>query len=210
MKSKNRRDGSTLYLKTHNKAVRLYRRSSIFLLFSGILNIFAIVLGILQVEAFRINENTIVANLNYYWPISGYSLSYSIQQLINNALLRANHGIMVNFLIILIALLISGLFGVMSFFASKGNKWTLFLASGLYALDFALMFILYSFDIIPFIWANYVFTLVSHIIVMIACIIAIIEYYNVIHLEYKYNGQKLLKLNEEIKSEVIAYGEAND
>ncbi len=210
MKSKNRRDGSTSYLKTHNKAVRLYRRSSIFLLFSGILNIFAIVLGILQVEAFRINENTIVANLNYYWPISGYSLSYSIQQLINNALLRANHGIMVNFLIILIALLISGLFGVMSFFASKGNKWTLFLASGLYALDFALMFILYSFDIIPFIWANYVFTLVSHIIVMIACIIAIIEYYNVIHLEYKYNGQKLLKLNEEIKSEVIAYGEAND
>ncbi len=210
MKTKNRGKRPITYLEAHNKAVRLYQKSSIFLLWSGILNIFSLIIGIVQVATYRMNEDNIIAGLSYYWPKSGYSLSYSLQQLINNALLRANMGIAVNFIIILIGLLLSVAFAFMGFYASRGKKWVLLLGSGLYALDFALMFFIYSFGIIPFYWTNYAFTLASHALILGACILAIIEYYNVVHIEVTFKGKKVLKLDEEIESEVIASGKEDN
>lgn len=208
--NKNRGRRPTTYLQAHNKAVRLYQKSSIFLLWSGILNIFAIIIGIVQAATYKVNASNIIEKLDYIWPKSGYALSYSLQQLINNALLRANLGIAVNFLIILIGLIFSGAFAAIGFLASRGKKWLLLLGSGLYALDFALMFFLYALGIIPFVWTNYAFTLVSHVLILIACIVAIVEYYNVIHIEMVFKGNKDLKLKEEIESEVIACGKENN
>ena len=107
---------------------------------------------------------------------------------------------------IIIALILGGGFALLGFYASRGKKWVLLLGSYLYVVDFVLMIILFSLRIVPFNWTNYAFSIATHVVILAACIIAISQYYNVIHIEYVFKGKNALKLDEEVESEVIAHG----
>ena len=46
----------------------------------------------------------------------------------------------------------------------------------------------------------------SHVIVLSAMIVALIEYYRVLDIEKKFKGAKQVNIEEEVESEVIASG----
>ncbi len=202
MKKERRGKRPLTYLEAHNKAVRLYQKSSIFLLWAGIVNLFSIIIGIIQILA-----SSIIENLPYAWPTSGFSMGLSIQQLVNKLLLENVKGtLIVDFLMIIIALILSAGFALLGFYASRGKKWVLLLGSSLYVADFALMIIVCSLNLVPFNYTNYAFSIATHVVILLACIVAISQYYNVIHIEVVFKGKNALKLDEEVESEVIAHG----
>ena len=188
------------YKEAHNKAVRMYQRCSIFLLWVGIVNVFACLIGVIQIAT-----GTTMQALSYDWPSSGFALTLTIQILINNLLLKAISSLWASFIIMAIALVFGALFAFGGYFASKGNIILLFIGGGLYALDFGAMFFIYKY-FAPFAWTNYAFTLVIHVLVLAALIFAIVQYYNVFHIEKVFKGDNKAKLDEEVESEVIASG----
>ena len=191
------------YFEAHNKAVRAYQKSSIFLLWAGIINLFSLIIGLIQIAASKT-----LSGLTYAWPESGFSMNFSLQQLFNRLLIEnIASSVLAYVLLILIALFLSASFAFLGFFASRGKKWILLSGFSLYCIDFILLFIFVHFSLIPFVWTNYAFSLATHVVILIACIIAIIEYYNVIHIEKVFKGEDALKLNEEVESEVIANGD---
>ena len=188
------------YRSAHNRAVRMYQRSSIFILWAGIVNVFASLIGVIQIAAGSSFEG-----LAYSWPKSGFALTLVAQMVINNLLLKSMSTIGADLLIMFISLVIGGAFGFLGFLASRGRKWLLFIGTGLIALDFAAMFFAYAY-MIPYVWTNYAFTLALHVLLLGACVLAIVEFYNVLHIEKVFNGENISKMEEEVESEVIASG----
>lgn len=189
------------YYEAHNKAVRMYRRTSIFLLWVGILNAFAVILGVIQSAA-----GAKMSELAFDWPNSGFSLAMSVQMLINSLLIQNLDATIADILMIIIALAISAAFAALGVFAGKGKLWVLILGAALYAADFGSMFFIFNSGFVPNVLANYSFSLVTHIAILAACLFAIVEYYNVIHIEKVFRGSKPNKIEEEVESEVIANG----
>lgn len=190
------------YSEAHNKAVKMYQKTSIFLLWAGVVNVLAIVIGIIQMSA-----NSLVSGegIDHIWPSSGFAMNFSGQIILNKLIITSMDSIIADILMIIIAVILGGAFVAVGYFAAKGKRWLLFLGSGIYALDFGAMFFVYQ--AVPMVWTNYAFTLVTHIVILIACLIAIVEYYNVIHIEKVFKGKNALNVEEEVESEVIAHGE---
>lgn len=191
------------YHEAHNRAVKTYQKTSIFLFWAGVVNVFAIIIGVIQNAAGSVLDNT----LAYLWPRSGFAMCFSLQIYLNKLLLT-NISIVavVDILIILIALVLGALFAFIGFMASKGRRLYLFLGAGLYTLDFGAMFIVYHLGAIPSNWTNYAFSLAVHALVLGALAIAIWQYYNVIHIEKVFKGENALRIEEDEESEVIASG----
>lgn len=201
MKKAKRQKHQFTYSEAHNKAVKMYQRSAIFLLWAGVVNVFAIVIGVIQLAA-----NSLVTQVQFPWPTSGFAMSFSVQILLNSVMIKSLDSLAADILMIIIGLVLGGLFAALGFFASKGKRWVLLLGTALYAIDFGIMFFVYESGFVARLWTNYAFTLVTHIVVLVACIVAIVEYYNVIHIEKVFKGNKALKLDEEVEGEVIARG----
>lgn len=189
------------YSTAHNKAVKMYQKTSIFLLWAGVVNVFAIVIGVIQLAA-----GSLVTDFAFSWPSSGFAMSFSFQIMLNSIMIRSLEQVVADILMIITGIAFGGLFAFLGFMASKGKKLFLFLGTGLYALDFAAMFFVYESGNVARIWTNYAFTLVTHAIILVACFIAIIQYYNVIHIEKVFKGENKIKVEEEVESEVIARG----
>ena len=199
---KKRREKKQLtYSEAHNKAVKMYQKTSIFLLWAGLLNVFAIIIGVIQ-----LGTGSVIENLSFMWPNSGFALNFSFQIYLNNILITNLDTLLADFIMILIALIIGIGFSFLGVFASKGKLPILFIGTILYALDFVAMFFVYSFTKVPFIWTNYAFTLACHVVVLVAMVISIIEYYNVIYIEKIFKGNNKVSIKEEDESEVIASG----
>ena len=192
------------YHEAHNRAVRTYQKTSIFLFWAGVVNVFAIIIGVIQNAAGSLFDN----ELSYLWPRSGFSMCLSIQIYLNKLLLENLPSLLAvaDILIILIGLVLGGLFAFIGFMASKGKRLYLFGGTALYALDFGAMFIVYHLADVKSNWTNYAFTLVVHALVLGALAIAIWQYYNVIHIEKAFKGKDALKIEEDVESEVIASG----
>lgn len=189
------------YCSAHNRAVRMYQRSSIFILWAGIVNVFACLIGVIQSALSSSFEG-----LAYAWPKSGFALALVAQMVVNNLLLKSMSAVGADLLIILIALVVGGALAFLGFLASRGRKWLLFIGTAIIALDFAGMFFAYAY-MIPYNWTNYAFTLVLHVLLLGACVVAIVEFYNVLHIEKIFNGEASSKMEEDVESEVIASGE---
>lgn len=200
MKQKRQKKPIT-YHEAHNKAVKMYQKTSIFLMWAGLLNIFAIIIGTIQ-----LGTNSVIENISFKWPTSGFALNFTLQIFINSLLLKSCDLLLADFLMILIALILGAGFTFLGIFASKGRIKILLLGTVLYALDFVAMFFVYVYSGIPSIWTNYAFTLAAHVVVLVGMIIAIVEYYNVLHIEKVFKGDNKIKIEEEVESEVIANG----
>ncbi|HBF68343.1 MAG TPA: hypothetical protein DDW20_03375 [Firmicutes bacterium] len=200
MKQKKQKQPIT-YQQAHNKAVKMYQKTSIFLMWAGLLNIFAIIIGAIQ-----LGTNSIIENLSFKWPTSGFALNFTLQIFLNCLILKSCDLLLANFLMILIAIVLGAGFACLGVFASKGRIKILLIGTGLYALDFIAMFFVYIYSGVPSIWTNYAFTLACHVVVLVGMIIAIVEYYNVLHIEKVFKGDNKIKIEEEVESEVIANG----
>ena len=102
------------------------------------------------------------------------------------------------------------LFGFLGYFAVKGYLSCLLIGLGLYAADFGMMFFVYYGTIIKeaYSWTNYAFTLVTHILVFVTLIIALVAYYQVFDIEKRFNKNKKDKIIEQKEeTEVIARGD---
>ena len=191
------------YTEAHNRAVRMFQRTSIFLLWAGVVNVFALIIGVIQNSAGSVLNNELV----YAWPRSGFAMCFSLQIYLNKLLLEnLSIAAVADIVMILIALVLGGAFAFGGFLASKGKWLALFIGTVLYALDFGAMFFVYHFGGVIHNWTNYAFTLAVHVIVLGALVIAISQYYNVIHIEKVFKGSDALNINEDVESEVIASG----
>lgn len=189
------------YLEAHNKAVKTYQRTAIFLLWSGVVNVFASIIGVIQISA-----GATMSKLTFLWPNSGFAMCYSGQMVLNSLLIQNLDQLVADILILLISLILGACFAFIGIFAAKGKKVFLLLGGIIYAIDFASMFFVYKSNLVPMVWTNYAFTLVTHIIILVATCVALVEYYNVIHIEKVFKGEKALKFEEEVESEEIAHG----
>lgn len=187
------------YKEAHNRAVRMFQRCSIFLLWAGVVNVFAALIGVIQIAA-----KTTFA-VEYVWPNSGFALTLTSQMVINNLLLKSMGSTGACLLIMLISIILGGLFALGGYMAARGRIALLFVGIGVYALDFAGMFFAYKY-LLPFAWTNYAFTLVIHVVVLLALALAVVEFYNVLHIEKVFHGEASSKMEEEVESEVIASG----
>ncbi len=192
------------YSVAHNRAVKLYKKTSTFLLWAGVLNLLSSFIGIIQM----VSNNNLVANGNTYnWPKSGFALSFSLQIYLNSLLIKNLNIVGAYLLIILIALILGVTFALLGIFSSKGKFIYLIVGSGVYLLDFIAMFFVYNFTDVVMVWTNYAFTLASHVIILIANVIALAMFFSVIEIEKKYKGEINFTNNEVEEVEEIAHGE---
>ncbi|MFA5480971.1 MAG: hypothetical protein WC282_01105 [Bacilli bacterium] len=163
------------YSELHNKAVRLYRKSALFLLWAGIISLLAVVLGLFQ-------QN------------SGYAMSLAVNILLNRLLLQLGlPGYAYNLLIVAVAIASGALFSALGYFAQLGKKLFLFIGLGLYLADFAVVFIVYE----PIWTSEYGITIATHLIILGALFVAVYQYYKVIVIEERFHGRRTLNLDEE-------------
>ena len=192
------------YIDAHNRAVNFYRKSAMFLFWAGIIAVGASIIGIVQMVA---GQNYVYEEIVYAWPTSGFALGFSLEIFLARLFLNViDTPALADVLIILVSLILGGGFGALGVFASKGKRWCLFLGGGLYLADFAALFFVYQYLSPITNWTNYAFSIATHVIVLSALIVAIIEYYRVIDIEKKFNGGNKADLEEKEESEVIAHG----
>ena len=188
------------YKDAHNRAVRMYRRCSFFLLWAGVVAVFAALIGVIQMAT-----QSTISGVSYPWPSSGFALTLTVQILLSGLILKNLSAVLAGFLIMLIALVFGSLLAFGGFFASRGHIAILISSAVFYALDFAAMFFVYQY-LVPMVWTNYAFTLVIHVVVLAAIALAIVEFYNVLHIEKVFNTNSEPKMDDEVESEVIASG----
>ena len=194
----------TNYVDAHNKAVRHYQKACLFLLYAGVLGLFAAIIGVVQM-AVTVEE---VLPGEFNWPSSGYALSLSLQIFLSSLLLANLDQVLASFLIIIISILFGALFGALGFFATKGRREFLIIGLALYFLDFVFMFFVYHSSLlyVAFVWTNYAFSLALHVIVIGFAIAALVFYYQVFDIEKKFKGEKNVNFKQEEKRETIANG----
>ena len=161
------------YAEAHNKAVRLYRKTAIFLMWAGIISILATVIALFKSEA-------------------GYGMSG--RQYFLNRLIRALglSNLATSLFIFALSVATGALFAVLGFFAQQGKKIFLFIGAALYLADFAAVFLVYGAN-----WGTtYAFTIATHLVILVALAIAIYEYLNVIAIEKRFHGAATPNLDE--------------
>lgn len=162
------------YADLHNKAVRLYRKTAIFLLWAGVVSILATIIAIFRSEA-------------------GYGMSLAINIYLNRliaALGLPNYA--ASLIIFALSIATGALFAVLGFFAQQGKKVFLFVGAALYLADFAALFLVYGAN-----WSTtYAFTIATHLVILGALAIAIYEYFHVIAIEKRFHGQVDVSLKD--------------
>ena len=193
------------YVEAHNRAVNFYRKSAMFLFWAGILAVGAVIIGIIQLVA---QKTFVIESISYQWPTSGFAVAFSLVIFLAKIFIDVMpNQALADIVLILVTLLLGGGFAALGIFASKGKRWCLFLGGGLYLADFAALFFVYHY-ISPLVnWTNYAFSIATHVIILSALVVAIIEYYRVLDIEKRYRGYTKQNLEEEVESEVIAHGE---
>ncbi|NCA97206.1 MAG: hypothetical protein EOM77_03390 [Bacteroidia bacterium] len=156
------------YTEAHNKAVRLYRRTSIFLLWAGVVSVLATLIGVLRSE-------------------SGYGMSLAFNIFILRWIASLSLPDYAQYIIFFAFSIASGaIFAVLGYFAQQGKKVFLFVGLGLYMADFVAVFLVYGA-----IWSTtYALTIGTHLFILGALIIAVFEYYQVITIEKHHNAMK--------------------
>ncbi len=162
------------YAEAHNKAVRLYRKTAIFLMWAGIISILATVIALFKSEA-------------------GYGMSLAINIFLNRLIHALGLSNLATSLFIFALSVVTGaLFAVLGFFAQQGKKIFLFIGAALYLADFAAVFLVYGAN-----WGTtYAFTIATHLVILVALAIAIYEYFNVIAIEWRFHGAATPSLDE--------------
>jgi len=162
------------YAELHNKAVRMYRKTALFLLWAGVASVLATLIGIFEVD-------------------SGFAMSFSANIYLNHLLLGSDLPSYAKYIIIFAAAILTGaLFAALGYFAQLGKKAFLFAALALYLADFAAIFFVYDA-----IWTTpYAFTLATHLVVLGAVMVAVFSYYNVISIERRFHGDAVLNLDD--------------
>jgi hypothetical protein len=155
---------STNYPYEHNKAVNRYKRTALFLLWAGLINIIATI-----IEQFRFPPS-------YAFMFSSNGiLSYSFGLWLSNPILLA-------IITSLIAFIIGGIFVFLGYYASLGHKWALLTGSAIYLLDFISLLIFFPGSS----YFDFILAVAVHVSFSVTFFIAIITYEEVIALEKKY------------------------
>ena len=186
-KTKKEKKGMS-YVDAHNKAVKTYKRSSLFILWGGIINIFGAIMGVFNFGKSEISE----FGINYR-----YSLSLASNRFIFNSLEYSEINVILSsFIVILVAIATAALLAIIGYLANKGNIKYLMIGMGIYIGDFIFTFIydnlllgsLGAFEL-GFNWTIYAFSIAIHSIILIFIVIAIINYYQVLNIEKKHQEE---------------------
>ena len=192
------------YIDAHNKAVKHYQKASLFLLYAGVLGLFAAIIGVVQMATTQVE----VLPGEFNWPSSGFALSLSLQIYLDSLLLAHLDQVLASFLIIILSLVFGSLFGFLGYFATRGRRIFLIIGLALYFLDFIFMFFFYHLNLgsVGFVWTNYAFSLALHVIVIGFAIAGLVFYYQVFDIEKKFKGDNAVNFKQEEKRETIANG----
>jgi len=151
------------YEVAHNKAVRQFKKMSIFILWAGVLNVISAVIAIFQ--------NT-----------SDFSLCFAFNNVI--FLILGQSTPLLKIIIALIAVFSGVLFAAIGYFASLGHKAFLFTGAIAYFLDFVVLFIFISPAS-----SGYLTSILIHAMLMIAIMFSLFAYYSVLAIEKKFNKE---------------------
>ncbi len=153
------------YEAAHNRAVRQFKKMSMFILWSGILNIVSAVVAILR-----------AGDLDF-------SLSYAFNEMLFRILIEQTtlSNVWISLSIVGIAVLSGVGFALLGLFANMGNKVCLLLGAALYFLDFIAIFVFIPYG------ESYWTMIVVHTMFMFAAFAAIFTYYRVLDIEKKFH-----------------------
>lgn len=195
MKKKEKKQIS--YVDAHNKAVKTYKRSSLFIFWGGIVNAISTILAVFNIG--NIANSELAASYRY-------SLNFTFNRFLFNAIEYSDLNIVVQIiLILLIAFSSSALLAFVGYSASLGKIKFLIGGGIFYLIDFILTFI-YD-NIFPFLfeksfnWTLYAFSIATHVVILGFIVVAIINYYKVIHIEKKHQEFLENQIKNEPKEE---------
>ncbi len=153
------------YEAAHNRAVRQFKKMSMFILWSGILNIVSAVVAVLRTGAMD------------------FSLSYAFNEILFRILIEQTSlsNVWLGISIVGIAVLSGVGFALLGIFANMGNRVCLLVSAALYFLDFIAIFIFIPYG------ESYWTMIVVHVMFMFAAFAAIFTYYQVLSIEKKFH-----------------------
>ena len=193
MSKKKKEEKAFNYADSHNRAVKSYKRTSLFLMWGGIIGFVSTILGVFNIGSAANGELAI----NYR-----YSLTFALNRFIFNALEYSELNIVVtSLLILLISAASAGLVAILGYYAQLGRIRYLYIGMGVYLVDFIALFIYDNgFPTLferTFNLSIYLFSLFFHIVILGAGVVAIVHYYRVLNIETRH--QELLSKQEESK-----------
>ena len=155
------------YEVAHNKAVRQFKKMSIFILWAGVLNVISAVIAIFQAG-------------------SDYSLCFAFNNIIFLELGAhlASSPALLKILIVVIAVVSGAAFAAVGYFASLGHKAFLFTGAIAYFLDFIVLFVFIDPS-----YTGYLTSILIHAMLMIAIMFSLFAYYSVLAIEKKFNKE---------------------
>lgn len=151
------------YEVAHNKAVRQFKKMSIFILWAGVLNVISAVIAVFQ-------------------NATDYSLCFAFNNVI--FLILGQSTPLLKIIIVLIAVASGILFAAVGYFASLGHKAFLFTGAIAYFLDFIVLFIFISPSN-----SGYLTSIFIHAMLMIAIMLSLFAYYSVLAVEKKFKKE---------------------
>lgn len=188
---------SYTYAEAHNRAFWAFNKATRVMIWAGILNVVGLMVGILQ-EAFGGVMNNFVFPLDTYLHNtivnSGYqySLCFGTNALIfrllesyafNKFVGEAMSEIVFVIIIVIIAILFSGIIVYLSVLASQGKKWALFTQSIFYIVDTGAIIGNYIIgEHISILWIQ----VALHIVILFFVVISIYQYYHLFAIERIY------------------------
>ena len=191
---------SPSYATLHNRAVNTYKKCSLFLLWAGVLGVFSTLAGMIQLFS---NKMLTLNGVTYTWPTTGFSLAFSTEILFAKLLINiVPSTVLAAIIVFVISLFIGGVFAYLGIFAQKGRIIFLYIGGAIYLVDSLMTIPAYIILNGEYRFLTLLFTILAHIIILVAIIIAIIEYYNVFRIEKKFKGEVVFN-----EREVIAHGE---
>lgn len=155
------------YEVAHNKAVRQFKKMSIFILWAGVLNVISALIAIFQAS-------------------SDYSFCFAF----NNAIFLKLEDLLVaspallKILIISIAVVSGAIFAAVGYFASLGHRVFLFGGAIAYFLDFVVLFIFIAPSN-----GSFLTSILIHAMLMVAIGMSLFAYFSVLAIEKKFNKE---------------------
>ncbi len=191
------------YASLHNRHVNLYKKTSMFLMYIGVLALFAVIIGAVQVGSDQLAKDV----FEYPWPRSGFSLAPTIVIYLANVILRNSSMGLGVFFLILIGLGFGALFAVLGMFASRGYLIPLIIGTALYAVDFGFVFMvnnyIYGEVSASLSLTNIMFSLVLHVLVIAVLGLAIFEHFHVVNIEKRFMAEGKTIINGIEREDVI-------
>lgn len=177
------------YAEAHNKAVKLYQKTSFFLFWAGIVNVIAAIFGVFGLGTTTINDEVISYR---------YSMCFTSNKFIFDVLEQYSglDNWITGIIIFAIALCSGALFALLGVLANQGKRNYLFIGAIVYVVDFALFFV---YDALSWQnWQTFAFGIATHIVVLFFFAVAVFEYFNVLSIEAKHVMQMKNKVEETI------------